>query len=84
MAGEFDVTLELSVKVKKKGEGKDSDWYSQNTNIKYEGMDYLQIAATNGAIVKFGEILAELGWDGAKLKGYPAELVDAAKASIDK
>ena len=79
---EFDVRLTMGVSVKKQGE--DGEWYSQNTDVTYTNMDYLQVAAMNAAILKFGEILTNLGWDAAELKGFPKQVIDAVKASIAK
>jgi len=81
---EFDVTLNVTASVRKKTDQGAKEWYSQNTEVNYKGMDVLQVTATNAAIVRFGEILAELGWDGAKLQGFPPELIKAAKQTIRK
>lgn len=78
----FDVKLTIGVSVKK--EGRDGNFYSANSEINYTGMDYLEMNATNAALVKFAEILTNFGWDAAELKGFNKQLIEATKASLAK
>jgi hypothetical protein len=74
----FDVTLEVNISVREAGK-QDLPWYKTNASVEYKAMNYLQVCATNQAVVSFSQILADLGWDGAVLKKFPKDLVAGAK-----
>ena len=71
MATKFNVKLSVICEVTKVAEdGTESPFSTLNSSIDYRGMDYLQITATQQAIVDFGQSLTNLGWAAAGLMGF--------------
>lgn len=80
----FDVTMKFDVTVKKVGDEGGKPWYGSTGEIEYTGMDYLQVCAVNGAIVKLAEVLADFGYDASVVAGFPVEVVKAIKEKLKK
>ena len=78
----YNVTMKFDVSITKDGEKDAKPWYGTTGEITYVGMDYLQVCGVNAALVKFAEILVDLGFDGAILAGFPVETVKAIKSKL--
>jgi hypothetical protein len=67
----YDVKLKLSYDIVKEDGTKFAD---VSCNLNYYGMNIMQVTVTEGLCVGFSQSLVDMGFAGAAMKGYAADL----------
>jgi hypothetical protein len=82
-ASRYNVTLTVQCKVESlDATGKvASPFADTNAEIKYSGMNYLQIVVTQDLVARFGKMIAETGYAAASASGFAAEVEALLKAA---